>query len=333
MAGKKKKYMIGIDLGGTKVLMGLLDKNFRVCREYKAEVDGNQGEKAFLRTLFGGIEVLLEEGRITSKNVLVAGVGCPGIIRCPKGIVKLSNNISFLKNYPLQAKLSKYLKAPVLLENDANAGLYGEYKLGVARKRQHVIGIFLGTGVGGALIMDGKLYRGATGSAGEIGHTLVSMPSFLQGHGIFETVGASLGRLGVTAEAALLLLKQKAPHLFDEVGYNIKKIKSRTLLRAIEGGDKAVKGLVLDKGKMLGIVMANLANILNPEMIVLGGGMIEAMEHLILPEARRVMEECLLKPLVGSVKVVPSKLKDYAVVKGAARLARDFYFKKERTFW
>jgi len=327
----KKKYLIGIDLGGTKVLMGLLDKNFRVCREYKAEIDANQGERAFLRTLLGGIKVLLEEGSITSKNILAAGVGCPGIIRFPKGVVKLSNNLSFLKDYPLQAKLSKYIKVPVLVENDANAGLYGEYKLGVARKRHHAVGIFLGTGVGGALIIDGRLYRGASGSAGEIGHTLLSMPSFLQGHGIFETVGATLGRLGVTSEAALLLLKQKAPHLFDEVGYNIKKIKSRTLLRSIEGGDKAIKGLILDKGKMLGIVMANLANVLNPEMFVLGGGMIEAMEYLILPEARRVMETYLLKPLVGSVKVVPSKLKDYAVLKGAARLAYDFFFEKKRS--
>jgi glucokinase len=332
MGEKKKKYLIGIDLGGTKVLMGLLDKNFRVCREYKADIDANQGEKAFLKTLFGGIEVLFKEGRITSKNILAVGVGCPGIIRFPKGVVKLSNNIAFLKNYPLQAKLSKYLKVPVLLENDANAGLYGEYKLGAAKKKQYVIGIFLGTGVGGALILDGKLYRGASGSAGEIGHTLLSMPSFLQGHGIFETVGATLGRLGVTSEAALLLLKQRAPHLFNEVGYNIKRVKSRTLLRAIEGGDKAIKGLVLDKGKMLGVVMANLANVLNPEMIVLGGGMIEAMEHIILPEARRVMETYLLKPLVGSVKVVPSKLKDYAVVKGAAKLAHNFYFKKKRIF-
>ncbi|MEI6171617.1 MAG: ROK family protein, partial [bacterium] len=149
---RRGKY-IGIDLGGTKVLMGLLDKNFRVCREYKAEIDANQGERFFLKTLWEGIEVLFEEGRITSKNILAAGVGCPGIIRFPKGVVKLSNNIAFLKNYPLQAKLSKYLKAPVLLENDANAGLYGEYKLGAARKKHHAIGIFLGTGVGGALII------------------------------------------------------------------------------------------------------------------------------------------------------------------------------------
>jgi glucokinase len=326
MAGKNKKYLIGIDLGGTKVLMGLLDKNLRVCREYKAEIDANQGEKSFFRTLLGGVEILLEEKRITSKNILAIGVGCPGIIRFPKGVVKVSHNLSFLTDYPLQAKLSKHLKAPILIENDANVGLYGEYKLGAARKRQDVIGIFLGTGVGGALILNGKLYRGSSGSAGEIGHTLLSMPSFLQGHGIFETVGATLGRLGVTSEAALLLLKQKAPHLFDEVGYNIKRVKSRTLLHAIEGGDKAIKGLILDKGKMLGIVMANLANILNPEMFVLGGGMIEAMEYLILPEARRVMETYLLKPLVGSVKVVPSRLKDYAVVKGAAKLAHDFYY-------
>ena len=331
MAGKKK-YYIGIDLGGTKVLMGLLDKNFRVCREYKAEIDANQGEKVFLKTLFGGIRVLLEEGSVSLKNIIAVGVGCPGMIRFPKGVVRLSHNLSFLKDYPLRSKLSKVLRVPVLVENDVNAGLYGEFKLGAAKGYEHAVGIFLGTGVGGALIFDGKLYHGGLGNAGEIGHSLISMPTFAPGHEVFETVGSSLGRVGITAEMALLLLKQKAPHLYDEVGYNIKKVKSRTLLRAIESGDRAIKDLILYKAKVLGVLMANLANVLDPEIFILGGGLIEAMGHLILPEAKQVMENFILKPLVGSVKVVPSKLKDYAVLKGAARLAHDFFFEKERNF-
>ena len=148
MAGKKK-YYIGVDLGGTKVLMGLLDKNFRVCREFKAEIDANQGEKVFLKTLFGGIRVLLEEGTVGLKSILAIGVGCPGMIRFPKGVVRLSHNLSFLRNYPLRSKLYKALKVPVLVENDVNAGLYGEFKLGAAKGYDHAVGIFLGTGVGG----------------------------------------------------------------------------------------------------------------------------------------------------------------------------------------
>ena len=329
MAGKKR-YYIGIDLGGTKVLMGLLDKNFRVCREFKAEIDANLGEKIFLKNLFGGIRVLLEEGNVGLKNILAVGVGCPGMIRFPKGVVRLSHNLSFLKNYPLRSKLYKALRVPVLVENDVNAGLYGEFKLGAAKGYDHAVGIFLGTGVGGALIFNGTLYRGGLGSAGEIGHTLISMPTFAEGNGVFDTVGSSLGRVGITAEAALLILKQKAPHLFEEVGYNIKKVKSRTLLRAIESGDNAIRDLIIHKAKMLGVIMANLANVLDPEVFVLGGGMIEAMGHLILPEAKQVMENYILKPLVGSVKVVPSRLKDYAVMKGAARLAHDYFFEKRK---
>lgn len=322
---KDKKYVIGIDIGGTKILTTVLDRQFRVHAERKVPVDANRGEAVFIRALNDTIQDVLAESKTGFGNVLSIGIGCPGIIQVPEGVVKMATNLSFLKDYPLQENLRKRFKVPVLVENDVNAGLYGEHQLGAARGFNHVCGIFLGTGVGGAFIFNGKLYRGATGAAGEIGRTFLSIPSFLTGNKKTCSVDAFLGRSAIATEAVYLILKQKAPHLFHAVGTDAKKIKSNTLARAIRAGDTVLESLILNKARLLGLAMANIVNLLNPGAIVLGGGVIEAMEDLILPEARQTLRRYALGPVGKSVKVFPAKLKDHSIVKGAAKLAYDAF--------
>jgi glucokinase len=186
-----------------------------------------------------------------------------------------------------------------------------------------VVGVFLGTGIGGALIINGHLYRGASGGAGEIGQTFLSLPSFSDFETSRQKVGALVGRNAIASEAGFLLLRQKCPHLLEEIGYNVKKIRSGALSRAIRAGDTALEELVRSRSRWLGVALANVVNILNPEMILLGGGMMEAMGKIILPEVRREMEAYALKPLVKAVKIVPSKLKDNAVILGAAKMAHE----------
>jgi len=321
MARNVKKYVVGVDLGGTKMLAALLDERYEIKSLYKAAVEPNRGEKFFFKTLVESIETVLS-GKVSIKDVRAIGLGCPGIIHAEEGVVRLSPNISFMKNYPLGEKLRRHFGVPVAVENDVNAGLYGEQQFGAAKGHKHVFGIFLGTGVGGAMILDGKLYRGATGAAGEIGHTFLSLPSFLAGAQKAGTVEDYLGRLRIASEAMLLVVKQKAPHLLESTDYDVRKIKSKALARSAHQ-DEAVRELISDKASILGIAMANVVNLLSPELIVLGGGLVEAMGDLLLPAARQVMQEYAMKPLVAQVKVVPSKLKDYAIVKGAARLGSE----------
>ncbi len=323
MAKNKKKFMIGIDLGGTKIFTVLLDSKFKVRAERKDRVDVYQGEKFFMKSIVAGVNGVLADAKVSPKQLLCAGAGCPGLIDSPKGFVKISPNISFLKNYPLREKLQKLLKVPVWIENDVNAGLYGEHQFGAARGYSHVAGIFMGTGVGGAFILDGELYRGATGGAGEIGHTYLSIPSFLPDSPEFATLESMTGRLAIAASAGFLIAKQKARHLYEEVGYDIKKIKSRVLSQAIDEGDSALKTLVASRARLVGISMANIVNLLSPEIFVLGGGMVEAMPEIILPRARETMKEFALAPMVKTVKVEAAKLKDHSVAMGAAKLAYD----------
>lgn len=321
MATVRKKYVVGVDLGGTKVLAALLDEKYEVRSFYKAAVEPNRGEKFFLKNLVESIETVLS-GKVSIKDIRGIGLGCPGIIELPEGVVRLSPNISFLKNYPLREKLARHFKVPVAIENDVNAGLYGEQQFGAAQGYRHVTGIFLGTGVGGALILDGKLYRGATGAAGEIGHTFLTLPSFLPGSQRSGTLEDYLGRLRLASEAMLLVMKQKAPTLLENTDYDIRKIKSKALSKSASH-DEAVRDLLMDRAAILGISMANVVNLLSPELIVLGGGLMEAMGDTLLPMARQVMQEYAMKPLVSRVKVVPARLKDYAIVKGAAKLAAE----------
>jgi len=323
MKRKTKRWTVAIDIGGTKILSCLLDRSYRIQAEYKAKVEANRGEKKFFKSLAESIEVLFESKKLSRKHLSAIGVGCPGMIDASKGSIKLSPNIAFLKNYPLAEKIRKVFRVPVVVENDVNAGLYGEQQFGAAVGYKHVAGIFLGTGVGGALILNGDIYRGATGAAGEIGHTFLYGPSMMSHNPKAGTVEALSGRLQVAAEAGLLILKQQAPTLYETIDFDIKKIKSKTIIRAIRSGDSALQELIVHKAKLIGLAMANIVNLLNPQLIVLGGGVMEAMGPMILPVARQSMREFAMEPIVKSVKVVAAKLKDYSVIYGAASLASE----------
>ena len=328
---KTNKYYIGVDLGGTKLLAVLFDERFRPVICVKERVEVNRGEKVFFDLLVHTIYSLLEEAEVNRKQVRAIGMGCPGMLQNPAGAVKLCPNISFLKEYPLRMKLERRFKIPVRLENDVNAGLLGEQQFGAARGYDNVFGIFLGTGVGGAIVINGELYTGATGGAGEIGHTFLGVPSILEGRDSFPTVESMTGRLRIASEAGLLTLKQKAKALYRDVGNDIKRIKSKALLRSIQKGDTAVDELIFNKAQIVGIAMANVVNLLNPQMIVLGGGLMEAMGSYILPVARDTMKFHAMPPLVKGVRVVASELGDEAVAYGGAWLAQQAYYDRKRS--
>ncbi|MCB9800227.1 MAG: ROK family protein [Candidatus Omnitrophica bacterium] len=325
MLKKRASYLIGMDIGGTKILTGVFDRNFKKClaRE-KTAVDANKGRAFFLKSLRENIESVLDEADVKMSRVAAIGAGCPGMIQNPGGIVRLSPNIAFLRNFELGNWMSRAFKVPVTLENDVNAGAYGEQQFGAAKGFQNVINIFLGTGVGGGLILDGKLYRGMSGAAGEIGHMFLNLPAFCDGNNRLSTFESYVGRHAISTEAAELILKQKAPFLLKKSGSDVRRIKSKALAAAIIRGDTEVRNMMIRKARILGIAMANAVNLLNPERIVLGGGVIEAMGGLILSEATRTMRLYALPPMVKGVSVASAKLGDDAIIYGGAKLALDF---------
>lgn len=318
-----KKYSIGVDIGGTKILTGLLDEKSRVAADIKVKTRLDKGADHFVEEVAETVRYVFKKGRVDRDEVAGVGVGCPGFIDEARGKVLSCPNIPFLKSFRLARRLCGMLRMPVVLANDVQTGLYGEHQFGAAKGYRHVAGIFLGTGVGGALIIDNRLYRGATGTAGEIGHVQVDPRGPLCGCGRLGCLESYTGRLAIAAEAAILSARQQAPHLAQKAGTDLRAIKSGALARAIAAGDRPLDALIRRKAQVVGAMMANIANLINPDLIVLGGGVVQAMPGLIVREAERELRAQAVGPAGRTVKVAAAKLGDHSIVMGAAKRALD----------
>jgi glucokinase len=321
----RKGGTIGIDIGGTKTLFALFDEKFKVIEEVKVKTEADKGEKAFTEKLVESLRVLLRVAGKKSLSVLTVGIGCAGVTDPRKGTMKLAPNIPFLEGYPLRSRIARLACGSVLLVNDVHAGLYGEFELGAARGCKHVIGIFMGTGIGGALIVDGKPYFGATGAAGDIGNYLLHPLGPLSGSdrsGVLDDVAS---RGAIVGAAAALAAKQGAPSLAKRSGTDVSNISSEDLADAIEKGDKSVEELVRSRAHTVGLAVSNLVDFFNPEMVVLGGGVVEAMPKLIRAEVEDAIRKYSTPQARKAVKVAVGKLKGHAVTTGAAKMAFDCF--------
>lgn len=321
---RKEDGSIGIDVGGTKTLVALFDSRFEVIAEHKFRSHpGKEGLPVFERTLFGAIEKLLRRARKAKLMVRHVGVGCAGDIDMKKGLVRSSPNLTFLDGYPFREKLENLTSARAFVAHDVQAALYGEYRLGAARGARHVVGVWLGTGVGGALIIDGRIHLGATGRAGDIGnYLLTSFDVSIEAERKYRLDGVA-SRPALAGEAAALAAKHKAPALRESAGTDVDDIKAGDISRAIRAGDRAVEKLVRSRAAIVGAALSNLVDFLNPDMVVLGGGVVEAMPALVRSEVRKAITAHASRKSARAVKVVVAKLDGHAGTVGAARLAMD----------
>jgi glucokinase len=316
-----KRAMIGIDIGGTKTLFGLFNEKFELAAEIKIKTWADKGEKVFGRALADNTAALLERADKKGLTVVGVGVGCAGTVDHENGSMRTSPNIPFLEGYPLKKRLSKLTGTPVFLGNDVHMGLYGEQQLGAATGLKHVLGVFFGTGIGGAVIIDGKLYEGANGAAGEVGHALMSPLGHLAGserQGILDDFAS---RNAIAGEAASMAAKHMAPRLYELAGADVDKIRSRTLAQAISAGDKKLEEMVRSRARMAGIVLSNLVSFLSPEMVVLGGGLVESMPELFRKEFEAGIRAHAHADARDIVKIALGALNGHSVTAGAAKMA------------
>jgi glucokinase len=322
--GKRRKAAIGIDIGGTKSLYALLDEDFEVIAEEKLRSHPDKGGlPAFERGMKKSIAALVEEARRRKLEVRVAGVGCAGRIDMRKGVVVRAPNLAFLDGYPLGARVARLTGCATFVANDVHTGLYGEHRLGVARKARNVIGVWLGTGVGGALVIDGRLYLGASGIAGDIGNYVLHAVDAALDAPRKETLDNIVSRTAIAGDAAVLAAKRRAPSLSRLAGTDVNDIKSGDIAEAIRLGDKAILKLVKSRAAVLGAALSNLVDFLNPDMVVLGGGLVVAMPVLLKREIGRSIEAHATQKAGRAVKVAVSRLGDHAGTVGAAALAWD----------
>jgi glucokinase len=310
---------IGFDLGATKMLCCVLDERGNILHRLKRKSVASQKAQEVYNAIVQCIEECLQEASISLSEIEGIGMGAPGVVNFQKGIVLDAPNLGF-KDYPLRKQVEKTFSIPAVVDNDVNLATYAEARKGVAKGMKHVIGLFPGTGLGSGIVLNGELYRGSLGGAGEVGHTILELEGRLCGCGGYGHLEALVSRSAIAKDVVALAASGKAPTVLDKAGTDYRKIKSGLLKKAVDAGEKEVEKAVLRSAWYLGIGMANLVHILNPEGFVLGGGLVEKFGSFYVEAAETSMRKHALPSLVKNVRVQISAFLEDAVAVGAALL-------------
>lgn len=312
-----RRRVIGVDAGGTKLLAGVVDDRLEVHRSVRRTWDG-AGRAETVEIVLECVRGLLE----VAPEATAIGVGIPSLVEWSTGISRWSNHLP-LDDFDFVSEISETFGLPVVVDNDASAAVLAEHRFGAARGVDHAAFVALGTGIGGGLVIDGRVYRGAHGFAGEAGHLVVDhdgedCPGACPGRGCLEALasGRAIGRAGERAGVA-------APR--SELGRYVAEngeVPGNVVTALALAGDPLSVDVLTDVGRRLGAGLTGLVNLLDPEVVVIGGGAATAGD-LILDAAREVVAARALPPVAARVRIVPAEFAEDAGMLGAAVLAMD----------
>ena len=319
---KLKDIYIGFDLGGTKMMAVVYDQKFKLLGKKRKKTKGNEGAQAGVQRIISTLNEALADAKITPDQLKGIGCGIPAPLDLEKGIILEAPNLGW-KNVRLKQMLSDEYHCPVTLLNDVDAGTFGEYRFGAGRGGRCVLGIFPGTGIGGGCVYHGQLIEGGNNSCMEIGHLNMDRNGRLCGCGKRGCLETSASRLAIAAEAAAAAYRGEAPILLELAGTDLAQIRSGVLAEAIARGDKVVEAIVRNAASRIGLAIGNVANLLAPDIAVLGGGMVEAMSSLFLEEVSKAIGQSAMKPFAKDLTVKVAELGDFAGAMGAAASIAD----------
>jgi glucokinase len=315
---QEKKLYIGIDLGGTAIKGGLVDADGRIVSEKSVPTGASEPAGHTLGEMAKLIQSLAEAARGRG-TVAGAGIGAAGQVDHEKGVFIEGPNMPNWKNVPVAGDMRKASGLPVVLDNDAHVAALGEYACGAGGGAAAMLMVTLGTGVGGGIVLDGRLYRGKDNTAGEFGHTTIQHDGPVCACGRRGCVEAFIGTQGILRRTREKLALDRSSSL-HRVRSN--EMEPRHVGEAAEQGDAAARAVLRDIGEFLGTALANIVNLLNIERAVIGGGVSNAGEW-ILESARERLAKDALKVPRGTVHVVRASLGNSAGIVGAAKLAME----------
>ena len=321
MGSLMKKCWIGFDLGGTKMLAKVYDADLEELGSARKKTKGNQGAENGLERVSDTIRAAMEDAECDGSLLAGIGIGCPGPVDMQKGIVLDPPNLGWAE-VNVKRHLEKEFGCQAVVLNDVDAGVFGEYRFGAAKKARTALGVFPGTGIGGGCIYDGNILHGRGISCVEIGHIPVMPDGPLCGCGQRGCLEAVASRLTVASISARSVYRGEAPNLQKAAGTDLADIRSGALADAIEAGDSVIEEIIRHAAHHIGIALVGVIHVIAPDVIVLGGGLVEAMPDLYVREVKEAAEGRVMPAFRKTFNVVATKLGDDAGVLGAAAWAQ-----------
>lgn len=320
--GDEAKRVIGLDLGATKILGGVVTPKGNIVGKAKLSTPVADGPQVVIDAMAEVARRAAARADMRLSDALAVGVGSPGPLQPETGLVYHAPNLGW-KDVPLGQRLSDALGLPVFVYNDVDSGTYGEFKAGAGRGVSDLVGIFPGSGIGGGIILDGKLRTGFRGAAGEVGHMIIVAGGPVCGCGKHGCAEAVASRLAIERDIRLAVENGRKSVITEMVDVDRDRITSGMLARALEQNDRLVMEIMHRAASLLGILAADVVNLIDVERVVFGGGLIEACGHWMMPYIRdSAYEHFVNKRDMHQVQLVEAELGDFAGVVGAAMLAR-----------
>ncbi len=324
-----EQFIIGVDLGGTNIVAGAMTvdgtRHLNIRSIPTNASLGDEGVADRMVTLVEGVILdTMRETGVQRSDFVGVGVGAPGPLDREKGIVLVAPNLGW-QNFPLRDRMHDRLALPTTLDNDANCATFGEWWQGAARGGRNVVGLTIGTGIGGGLILNGMLYHGASDMAGEIGHTTIDLNGRHCKCGNYGCLEAYASASAIATRAREVLVREEGESVIPAMVHGrFEEITAQTVYDAAKAGDSVANEIVRDTARYLGAGVANLLNIFNPDTVVIAGGVTAAGDALFVPLRAEVRRRAF-GPAVRAVKIVPGTLPGSAGVVGAVASFKQQY--------
>ena len=314
--------VVGIDLGGTKILAAVITADDKILGRAKVSTPANDGAATILQAIVSCVDMALASAGLGRGEIAAAGIGSPGPLDPDTGVIFFTPNLN-VRDFAIGPDLSNVLGCPVLVQNDVRVGGYAEFRLGAGRGYREIIAAFVGTGIGGCLISQGQIVRGSTGNAGEIGHIVVKADGPRCGCGARGCLEALASRTAISRRINKAIRKGMPTILRDKLANKSGRLKSGQLADAVAAGDQVAVRAVSRAAHYLGLGVGSLINAFGPEIVIIGGGVPQALGLAWVDQVREVARAQTLVDRDAKIRIEPAALGDDAGIHGAALLARE----------
>lgn len=313
---KKEKYAVGVDLGGTNIKLGIVSENGTIKRKTSIKSEAEKGPKTVIENIILGIHDISKKSKLNFEGI---GIGCPGVVSPAKGIVEDPPNFPGWKKVNLAKIINIEFEKDVYLDNDANAAAIGELIFGSGKNFNSFIMVTLGTGVGGGIVLNKKIYHGEFGAAGEIGHISIDHNGPKCNCGSYGCIETYAGNHYLRERVMNKLEKHPNSKLWEIIENDLSKVSPRKIHLAAEKGDVFSRSIIEELGEHLGSALTSLANVLDVSIFIIGGGMSGFGKPLFDSIEATICSRVMI-PIRPRVKILPAKLKNDAGIKGASAL-------------